>query len=179
MKSFSLCSVDKIVDSPNYDARPTGTPIDALIIHAISLPPANFGNDFVESFFTNQLESDKHPYFKEIQHLRVSAHFYIKRCGTITQFVNPESRAWHAGESVFTGVTCVNDFSIGIEMEGCDTLPFEPIQYSQLISLTKELMCAYPLILKSRVVGHSDISPGRKTDPGPCFDWEGYLVEIQ
>ena len=158
--------------SPNQDERPIGTAIDTLVIHAISLPPDCFGGYHIEELFTNCLDPSQHDYFAEIQHLRVSAHFLIKRGGQILQFVPTTRRAWHAGESSFRGRDKVNDFSLGIELEGCDTIPFEPVQYQQLAELTQVLCNAYATITSDRIVGHSDVAPGRKTDPGPCFDWD-------
>lgn len=160
--------------SPNYDDRTHPRFINTLVIHAISLPPDCFGNNFVEDFFCNQLDSSQHPYFKSIVHLKVSPHFYIKRDGELLQFVTTADRAWHAGSSEFQGLDTVNDFSIGVELEGCDEQLFENEQYIALITLSQCLMNAYPAISKRRIVGHSEISPDRKTDPGPCFDWERY-----
>jgi AmpD protein len=157
--------------SPHCDARPDGMPIDLVVIHGISLPPGEFGGDVVERFFTGTLDMTSHPAFAEIAHLRVSAHLFIKRNGDIIQFVPFLARAWHAGQSSFDGRTQCNDFSIGIELEGTDTTPYEPIQYDQLASVLDALQEAYPAILPDRIVGHSDIAPQRKTDPGPSFDW--------
>ena len=160
--------------SPNHDQRPPDTEIDVLVIHAISLPPSQFGDDFITQFFTNCLDCNIHPYFKEIEELRVSSHFLIDRTGALTQFVSTCDRAWHAGLSRFQGREQVNDFSIGVELEGCDELPFEDAQYESLAQLTSILMNSYPKIAKSNIVGHSDISPGRKTDPGPYFNWDRF-----
>ncbi|MGI9318854.1 MAG: 1,6-anhydro-N-acetylmuramyl-L-alanine amidase AmpD [bacterium] len=160
--------------SPNQDERPDPGDIDTLVIHAISLPPDCFGGCHVEELFTNCLDPDQHSYFAEIQHLRVSAHFLIKRSGQLLQFVPTTMRAWHAGESCFDGRDKVNDFSIGIELEGCDTSEFETPQYERLAELTHVICNAYPAITSDRIVGHCDVSPGRKTDPGPCFDWSSY-----
>lgn len=162
------------IHSPNFDARPANTVIDVLVIHAISLPPNCFGGHHVEALFANQLDIDADPYFKEIAGLRVSSHFYIDRKGGLIQFVATHDRAWHAGISSHNGRGNVNDFSIGIELEGCDTLPFELAQYQTLASLTHCLLRAFPEIKKNNIVGHSDISPQRKTDPGPRFDWNAY-----
>lgn len=163
------------IRSPNYDDRPPGTTVDTLVIHAISLPPDSFGGGHVGRLFTNCLDSDAHPFFAELRHLRVSAHFYIDRPGTLTQFVPVGKRAWHAGESLFRGRRAVNDFSIGIELEGCDSRCFEDAQYEVLVELTRTLQAAFPAMTTDRITGHSDIAPGRKTDPGPCFDWCRYL----
>lgn len=169
-----LLAAARFVPSPNFDVRPEGMPIDALIVHAISLPPGEFGGDSIERLFTNCLDPEAHPYFGTIAHLRVSAHLLIRRDGELIQFVPFTRRAWHAGESCCEGRTRVNDFSIGIELEGGDEFPFTDIQYRRLASATRALMSAYPAITPARLYGHSDISPGRKTDPGPHFDWMHY-----
>jgi AmpD protein len=156
------------IDSPNYDERPSGASISLLVIHAISLPPAQFGSNDIVRLFTNSLDLDVHPYFAQISGLRVSAHFLIRRDGELIQFVSCRQRAWHAGASCWNGQARCNDFSIGIELEGCDELPFEEAQYTRLFGLVELLRAAYPL---DAVVGHSDIAPARKTDPGPCFEW--------
>ena len=157
------------VDSPNRDDRPPGTVISLLVVHAISLPPSSFGNEHIERLFTNTLNPAAHPYFLRISDLRVSAHFLIRRDGELIQFVSCLQRAWHAGVSSWGGRDRCNDFSIGIELEGCDDLPFDDRQYLRLVSLIESLRTCYPI---GSIVGHSDISPGRKTDPGPCFDWQ-------
>ncbi len=156
------------VVSPNYDERPPGTEISLLVIHAISLPPGQYGGDAVERFFTNTLSAGEHPYFAVIDNMRVSAHFLIRRQGEIVQFVSCRHRAWHAGASVWQGRERCNDFSIGIELEGCDEQAFEDCQYECLNALLEILGQAFPI---AAVVGHMDIAPGRKTDPGPFFDW--------
>ena len=163
-----ICAVRRIV-SPNFDDRPAGTSISLLVVHAISLPPSSFGSEHIERLFTNTLDPAAHPYFYRISALRVSAHFLIRRDGELIQFVSCLQRAWHAGASSWCGRDRCNDFSIGIELEGCDDLPFEDRQYLRLVSLIESLQTCYPI---DTVVGHSDISPGRKTDPGPCFDWQ-------
>ena len=155
------------IESPNCDNRPN-TPVSLIVIHAISLPPAQFGSEDIVRLFTNTLDPEAHPYFSEIHKLRVSAHFLIRREGTLTQLVSCQKRAWHAGKSCWKGRERCNDFSLGIELEGCDDTPFEEAQYLSLIALIK-LLCEYFPI--EAVVGHSDIAPERKTDPGPCFDW--------
>jgi AmpD protein len=157
--------------SPNCDERPAGGEIDLLVVHGISLPPGEYGGRHIEALFTNCLNPDEHPYFNEIKELRVSAHILICRDGQIVQFVPFDQRAWHAGESCFEGRECCNDFSIGVELEGCDDESYEEIQYQRLAELAQALMAGYPLITPERIVGHSDIAPGRKTDPGPGFDW--------
>ena len=166
------------IPSPNFDERPVNTEIDLLVVHAISLPPRSYGGSFIEDFFSNCLNCDAHPYFKEIADLHVSSHFLIDRAGLITQFVPTHCRAWHAGVSQFNGVESVNDFGIGIELEGCDEDMFESGQYNALVNLTQCLQEAYPEIDGDRIVGHSDISPGRKTDPGPCFEWAKYRAML-
>lgn len=157
--------------SPNADERPGGACIDLLVVHGISLPPGVFNTPFVEALFCNQLDPEAHPYFKEVAHLQVSAHVFIRRSGEMIQFVPFNQRAWHAGESEFCGRTRCNDFSIGVELEGTDETPYTDIQYQQFIDLSRALMAAWPGITADRIVGHCDIAPGRKTDPGPCFDW--------
>ena len=157
------------VDSPNFDERPPGEAISLLVVHAISLPPAQFGSDDICRLFTNTLDPDAHPYFRAISSVRVSAHFLIRRDGALLQFVSCRRRAWHAGVSCWNGRSRCNDFSIGIELEGCDELPFEDAQYLGLVTLIESLRTHYPV---TAVVGHADIAPGRKTDPGPCFDWQ-------
>ena len=157
--------------SPNCDARPPGTEIDLLIIHNISLPPGCFGGDAIDCFFTNRLDVDADPYYKEICDMRVSAHLLVRRDGTIVQYVPFTQRAWHAGVSCFEGRQGCNDYSIGIELEGTDELAYEDIQYQVLQQLIKVLCQSYPGIREGRIVGHSDVAAGRKTDPGPAFDW--------
>lgn len=154
--------------SPNCDDRPPGERIRLIVIHAISLPPDAFGGPGVIELFTNQLNPDEHPYYAIIKNFRVASHFFIRRSGELIQFVPTEKRAWHAGVSSWKGVERCNDFSIGIELEGCDTQPFDKRQYPVLASLLSRLRKRYP---GSDVAGHSDIAPGRKTDPGPFFDW--------
>ncbi len=161
--------------SPNCDQRPDPEGIDLLVIHNISLPPGEFGGDAVEAFFRNQLDPAAHPYFQEIADLRVSAHLFVRRNGNAQQFVPLEQRAWHAGLSCFEGREKCNDFSIGIELEGSDDTGFSDAQYRTLATLTRRIQALYPAIRKNRITGHSDIAPGRKTDPGPGFDWQRYL----
>lgn len=160
--------------SPNCDERPAGQQVRLIVVHSISLPPGEFGGDGIERLFTNTLDPEAHPYFREIESLRVSAHFLIRRDGLVVQFVPCRLRAWHAGASTWRGVECCNDFSIGIELEGCDDLPFESQQYPALASLIRTLQEHYPI---EDIVGHADISPSRKTDPGPAFDW-AYLHRL-
>lgn len=159
------------VPSPNYSARPMPEDVSLLVVHNISLPPNEFGGGFIEDFFQNRLDGRAHPYFASIEQLQVSAHCLIDRAGALTQFVNLQERAWHAGVSSFEGRENCNDYSIGIELEGADHIAYSPMQYHTLIHLTLALMRAYPLIVPSRILGHNQIAPGRKTDPGPAFDW--------
>lgn len=162
--------------SPNYDERPADTPIELLVIHAISLPPGEFGGAAIQQFFLNQLDATQHPYFASIAHLKVSAHFLIRRDGAVVQFVSCAKRAWHAGESNWRGRSRCNDFSIGVELEGCDEVAFTPAQYDSLAELARAIQAAYPI---ADIVGHSDIAPGRKTDPGLFFDWAGFRSRLQ
>lgn len=161
----------RYVPSPHCDERPENTEIDTLVIHNISLPPGQFGSDNIEHFFCGKLDISAHPYFETIATLKVSSHLLITRTGEIIQFVPFTMRAWHAGQSYFNGRERCNDFSIGIELEGTDEMPYESIQYEKLINVIHELMQRYPALTRQRMVGHSDIAPGRKTDPGPFFDW--------
>ena len=157
--------------SPHFDHRPDGTDISLLVIHNISLPPGQFGSGDVIKFFQGDLDAKAHPFFQEIKDLRVSAHCFVDRQGTVTQFVDFKHRAWHAGVSSFQGRQRCNDFSIGIELEGTDTEAFTDAQYLSLVQLAKNIIEQYPQITLGRIVGHSDIAPGRKTDPGEAFDW--------
>lgn len=157
--------------SGNFNARPSSE-ISLLVIHNISIPPGQFGTGMVEALFTNQLPVDAHPYFADIAHLKVSAHFFIKRDGAITQFVSCLDRAWHAGVSQFNQRENCNDFSLGIELEGEDDRAYSDAQYQSLNQLVDELTKHYPMITAQRICGHSDIAPDRKTDPGPAFNWQ-------
>ena len=161
----------EVVLSPNADERPAGVEVKLLVIHAISLPPGQFGGSGIVELFTNRLDPLQDPYYAEIAGLRVSAHFLIRRNGVILQFVSCDRRAWHAGISSWNGMERCNDFSIGIELEGSDDVAFEDAQYVALAALTKSLLDAYPI---RGVAGHSHIAPGRKTDPGPFFDWKRF-----
>jgi AmpD protein len=160
--------------SPNFNARPENMDISLLVIHNISLPPGEFGGGYVQQFFQNQLDSSAHPYFVSIAALQVSAHLFIERDGKVTQFVPFDARAWHAGSSSFAGVTDCNNYSIGIELEGTDELPYSDAQYTALEKVTRQLMQTYPKLTPARITGHEHIAPGRKTDPGPAFDWPRY-----
>ncbi|MDH3692252.1 MAG: 1,6-anhydro-N-acetylmuramyl-L-alanine amidase AmpD [Gammaproteobacteria bacterium] len=169
-----LMAEAEYMPSPNCDARPPDLSIDVIVVHCISLPPGVFGGTAIQEFFCNQLDFECHPYYQEIAELRVSSHFLIKRDGVLLQFVPVHLRAWHAGLSQFQGRSCVNDFSIGIELEGTDDAGFEERQYEVLSELTRILMQAFPAITLNHLVGHCDIAPGRKADPGPGFDWVRY-----
>lgn len=166
-----LLDVARQLPSPNCDARPPGTEIDLLIIHNISLPPGCFGGDAIDCFFTNTLDVDADPFYREICDMRVSAHLLLRRDGAIVQYVPFAQRAWHAGVSCYKGRESCNDYSIGIELEGADDLNYEDVQYRVLQQLIKVLCQSYPGIRQDRIVGHSDVAAGRKTDPGPAFDW--------
>ncbi|MDP1550446.1 MAG: 1,6-anhydro-N-acetylmuramyl-L-alanine amidase AmpD [Nitrosomonas sp.] len=165
----------QFIASPNCDERPAGTEISLLVIHNISLPPNEFGGDGVIELFTNQINPQAHPYYQSLQELKVSAHFFIRRDGAVIQFVSCIDRAWHAGVSRWQGKDRCNDFSIGIELEGSDTTPFTDAQYTTLTALTQCVNDRYPI---KDIAGHSDIAPGRKTDPGPWFDWQRYSAGI-
>ena len=159
------------VDSPNQDARPAGTEVTLAVIHSISLPPGEYGGDAIERLFTNRLDPDAHPYFREIHAMRVSAHFLIRRHGELVQFVPVERRAWHAGASCWRGRSRCNDFSVGIELEGADDAPFAAAQYAALAPLLRGLGLR-------AIAAHSEIAPGRKTDPGTRFDWARLLLDL-
>ena len=163
------------VPSPNCDARPRGSTISLIVVHGISLPPGRFGGDGVAQLFTNTLDSDADPYYVDVAHLKVSSHFFIRRDGALVQFVPCPQRAWHAGVSSWRGRPACNDYSVGIELEGTDDLPYTTAQYVVLARLARALRRRYPI---RDMVGHSDVAPGRKTDPGPAFDWPrlGHLV---
>ncbi|KGD65448.1 N-acetyl-anhydromuranmyl-L-alanine amidase [Alcanivorax nanhaiticus] len=160
--------------SPNHNERPNPDDISLLVIHNISLPPGQFGGPYIEDLFSNRLDPDRDPYFREVYQLTVSAHFLIRRDGQLMQFVDCDKRAWHAGISSYAGRDNCNDFSIGIELEGADQTPFECAQYRTLVALTALLQQHYPAITSDRIVGHQHIAPGRKTDPGPAFQWANY-----
>ena len=160
--------------SPNCDHRPPPGLIDLVVIHGISLPPGEFGGPWIDALFTNTLASDAHPYFRKIAGLRISAHVLIRRDGEVVQYTSFQHRAWHAGRSEFAGRGGCNDFSIGIELEGTDDTPYAGAQYARLACLTTILMQVWPSISRDRIVGHCDISPGRKSDPGEAFDWERF-----
>ena len=161
----------RYIPSPNRDERPAGAAIELLVVHNISLPPGQFGGPGILDLFTNALDSGVHPYYREIADLKVSSHFLIRRDGELVQFVPCGERAWHAGESNWRGRSRCNDFSLGIELEGADDVPFDDRQYARLAELTRLLKAKYAI---ADIVGHADIAPGRKTDPGPCFDWRRF-----
>ena len=161
--------------SPNFNQRPVDSTIDLLVIHNISLPPGEFGGGYVEQLFTNCLDCSAHPAFTDLRDMTVSAHMLIDRRGELTQFVSFNERAWHAGKSSYAGRDNCNDFSIGIELEGTDALPYSTAQYQNLAAVTQALLQHFPGMHCGRIVGHSDIAPARKTDPGPAFDWAHYL----
>ncbi len=172
-----LSQVNK-VPSPNCDDRPTDEPASLLVIHCISLPPEQFGGDYIDQLFCNQLNPDEHPYFKEIYQLKVSSHLLIKRTGEVVQYVPFNKRAWHAGQSIYKKRQKCNDFSIGVELEGSENQPYTAQQYNKLISISKTLIGSYPTLSSQQIVGHSDIAPGRKMDPGLYFNWNKFLSAL-
>lgn len=161
--------------SPNCDERPAGSAIELIVVHSISLPPGEFGGGAIEALFTNRLDPTAHPYYARLEGLRVSAHFLIRRDGELLQFVPCGLRAWHAGESSWQGRARCNDFSVGIELEGAEGVPFTDAQYRRLAALARALMARYPI---RGIAGHAEIAPGRKTDPGPSFDWARFRAAI-
>jgi AmpD protein len=164
--------------SPNFDDRPLGVVPDLVVIHAISLPPGQFGGQWIDAFFTNTLDPNVHPYFQRIRGLRTSAHLLISREGELTQYVALHHRAWHAGYSSYGGRRNCNDYSIGIELEGSNQIAYTDIQYRCLTAVIRALMRTYPAISEARIVGHADVAPGRKTDPGSAFDWRRLRQEL-
>ena len=160
------------VPSPNFDERPAGCTIGLIVIHGISLPPGEFGGPCIDQLFTNCLDPDEHAYFSEIAHLQVSSHLLIRRDGELIQYVPFSRRAWHAGESCYEGHPACNDFSIGIELEGEDSVPYAEVQYDRLAEVIHALIDTFPGLSADRIAGHCDISPERKTDPGEAFDWQ-------
>jgi len=167
----------EVIQSPNYDVRPDNTKIKLIVIHGISLPPAEFGGGFIQQFFCNQLDANAHDYFAGICDMQVSAHCLIERDGNIVQFVSFLDRAWHAGISSWRGEPDCNNYSIGIELEGTDDLAYTGLQYERLTALVAALRSDFSTIEKDAICGHSDIAPGRKTDPGPAFDWSRLVIE--
>ena len=172
-----LLDVARQVSSPNCDSRPEGIEPDLIVLHNISLPPNEFGGPHIDALFCNHLPADGHPYFAEIQGMKVSAHLLVRRDGEIVQYVPFHQRAWHAGQSSYRDREGCNDFSIGIELEGADTTPYTDTQYEQLTCIVEALLATYPTLSGDRIAGHCDISPARKTDPGPAFEW-GRLRKI-
>ncbi|MBT8107019.1 MAG: 1,6-anhydro-N-acetylmuramyl-L-alanine amidase AmpD [Gammaproteobacteria bacterium] len=170
-KATGLVEQAAQVPSPNCDARPDDADPSLIVVHGISLPPGDFGGPHIEALFTNTLDWDAHPYFQEIRGMEVSAHVLIRRDGSVIQFVPFTQRAWHAGESCFRGVAHCNDYSIGLELEGEDETPYDDRQYTVLQALIRAAREAYPSISAREIAAHSDIAPGRKTDPGPAFEW--------
>lgn len=160
--------------SPNFNQRPHAVDVSLLVIHNISLPPNEFGGRYIEDFFCNQLNPAEHPYFATISSLNVSSHLVIDRWGAVVQFVSFADRAWHAGASIFAGVADCNDYSIGIELEGSDDIAYTDAQYQALVEVTRILFAEFPALNIERITGHEHIAPGRKTDPGPAFDWLRY-----
>ena len=181
-RDLGVVAIARQCQSPNQDARPADAEVDLIVLHGISLPPGQFGGAEIEHLFCNTLDWDSHPYFREIRGLLVSAHILIRRDGELVQFVPFTSRAWHAGDSCFRGLTKCNDHSIGIELEGADDVAYDERQYAALIALLAALLQTYSGLSARRIAAHSDIAPGRKTDPGPAFDWlrlyDGLSVEL-
>ena len=171
-----LAAGARFIPSPNCDERPVGAAIELLVIHHISLPPGKFGGKGIVELFTNRLNPAAHPYYAAIAGMKVSAHFLIRRGGELIQFVACAKRAWHAGESRWKGRARCNDFSIGVELEGTGEVTFTGVQYRRLAALTRALTMRYPI---ADIAGHSDIAPGRKTDPGPSFDWARYRALLK
>jgi len=171
-KATGMIGGARQVASPNCDDRPAGCPPSLIVIHGISLPPGEYGGPEIDQFFTNCLPADAHPYFEAIAAVKVSAHFLIRRDGELVQYVPIDRRAWHAGESCYDGRDCCNDFSIGIELEGEDHTSYETVQYERLAELLDILRGSHQALADAKIVGHSDIAPGRKTDPGEAFDWQ-------
>jgi len=161
--------------SPHFDERPPGEKISLLVIHNISLPPGEYGGDCIDDLFMGTLDCGAHPYFRDLEGVRVSSHYLIRRDGTLVQYVDPDKRAWHAGVSAWRGRERCNDFSIGVELEGSDDVPFAEPQYETLVALTRSLFARYGEL---EIAGHSDIAPGRKTDPGPWFEWDRFRAAI-
>ena len=176
MSSARWLSACTRLDSPNFGDRPKNIEIDLIVIHSISLPPGIYGKNYIQDFFLNKLDHGIHPYFEDIKGLEVSAHFLIDRLGHTTQFVSCLNRAWHAGLSVYDGRDNCNDFSLGVELEGLEGDSFTAVQYEALAHLCSLLMDTFPSIQRERIVAHSDISPGRKSDPGAGFDWSHFLA---
>ena len=165
--------------SPHFDERPAGTLPVLLVVHGISLPPGEFGGPWIDRLFTGNLPADAHPYFKEIEGLRASAHALIRRDGQIVQYVPFGARAWHAGKSEYRGRAACNDFSIGVELEGAEGITYTDMQYDALAALTAALLAAYPSLSAEAIAGHSDVAPGRKSDPWPVFEWQHFRALLK
>lgn len=176
-KDTGLIDAAEIKISPNHDERPDPEDISGIVVHNISLPPSEFGATFIDDLFLNQLNCGLHPYFEQLSGLKVSSHLLIRRNGELVQFVPFHRRAWHAGESQWQGRERCNDFTVGIELEGCDDKPFEDVQYQMLATVIESLCKTYPELNFQRIAGHEHIAPGRKTDPGPFFEWD-YLKQL-
>ena len=174
-----LVTPARFVASPNHDERPEGSVPELIIVHGISLPPGEYGGPWIDRLFANALPPDAHPYFAQVAGLKVSSHALIRRDGELVQYVPFHRRAWHAGASSYRGRERCNDFSIGIELEGTDERPYEPVQYRTLVELIVALCGAYPSLSVERIAGHSDVAPGRKTDPGPAFDWPRFRAMVR
>jgi len=174
-----LVTTARYVPSPNCDDRPDGSGISLIVVHGISLPPGEFGGPGIDELFTNQLNPDGHPYYREIHELKVSSHLLIRRDGELVQYVPLHKRAWHAGQSSYQGRDQCNDFAIGIELEGSDEIPYEDVQYETLKDVVRLLCDNFPGLDSSRIAGHCDISPGRKTDPGPAFEWARLKADLE
>ena len=170
-KTTGLLEAARFIPSPNFDERPDGE-LSLIVLHNISLPPGEFGGEYITQLFTNTLDPDAHAFFKEIHKLRVSSHLLINREGEVIQYVPFHKRAWHAGVSEYLGRSVCNDFSVGIELEGTDDCAFTEWQYQSLVAVLQALVDAYEGLSMQHITGHEHIAPGRKTDPGPCFDWE-------
>ncbi len=170
-KDSGIVSEARQVCSPNCDERPEGCSLDLIVIHSMALPPGEFGGPWIDQLFCNCLDPNEHHYFEAIHGLKVSAHFLIRRDGHLVQYVPIDQRAWHAGKSNYLGRKACNDFSVGIELEGDEVTAYTDGQYAVLAELVNKLQTAYPTLAEAPIVGHSDIAPGRKTDPGDVFDW--------
>jgi AmpD protein len=177
-KATGLLAGVRQVLSPHCDARPAGVAPDLIVMHGISLPPGEFGGPWIDRLFTGNLPREGHPYFAQVHGMRVSAHLLVRRDGELVQFVPFTQRAWHAGTSQYQGRSACNDFSIGIEMEGADDVPYAAPQYAAAAAAIHALLEAFPQLDAARIVGHSDIAPGRKTDPGPSFDWDALRAMV-
>jgi AmpD protein len=177
-QTTGVISEARFVASPNCDDRPADCAPSLIVVHGISLPPGEFGGPWIDLLFTNSLPASAHPYFAAIADVRVSAHFLIRRSGELVQYVSVNRRAWHAGQSSHAGRGCCNDFSIGIELEGEDSTPYESAQYACLAVLIQTLRLQLVSLAHAEIVGHSDIAPGRKTDPGDAFDWPGLHARL-